>query len=642
VTSTAGRTALAAGLLTMALAPVSPAHADEAPRAEAAAAKSRLKSFRSCADLVGYARRHAPTVVGQGTVPAPTGSAPTPRPVSQAPSRGGEAPTAQTPAESQRDYSTTNVQEAGIDEPDIVKTDGERIFAIAGGRLHAVDASSFPRLLGSLQLEGYGQEMFLRRGRVLVISVPAGGIPVERPVAVAPAPVRAASILPPWIAETVLTEVDVRNPAGMRVLSTQRVEGSYLAARARGSAARIVVASTPRALPALERSRTSAARTRVQGWTPSSVYRRRGRRPKTSRLVPCREVRRPPTFSGLDVVTVLTVDLARGLPSVDADSVIGGGDTVYASDRSLYVATQRWVDPQTPASRLPSGSITAIHRFATSKARETDYRASGEVPGYLLNQWSLSEHRGVLRVASTAQPAWWSGGNGSSRSSVTVLDERDGRLVQIGRVGNLGRGERIYAVRFIGDVGYVVTFRQVDPLYTLELSTPSRPRVAGELKLLGYSAYLHPMGGDLLLGLGQDATSEGRLLGTQLSLFDVSDAANPRRLQQKALGSGSSSEAEYDHHAFLYWSPSKLAVLPLQSSSGDGAQSFQGAVGFRVDRAAISEAGRIAHDEEGFGYPVRRAIVVGDRLFTLSDRGVVASNLGSLAKLSWTSFPSPG
>jgi uncharacterized secreted protein with C-terminal beta-propeller domain len=209
-------------------------------------------------------------------------------------------------------------------------------------------------------------------------------------------------------------------------------------------------------------------------------------------------------------------------------------------------------------------------------------------------------------------------------------------------VGGLGKGERVYAVRFIGDKGYVVTFRQVDPLYTLDLSTPSRPAVLGELKIQGYSAYLHPLGDDLLLGVGQDATAEGRTLGTQLSLFDVADPRRPVRLRQHALGS-SWSEAEWDHHAFLWWGPSRLAVLPVMANAD---KPFAGAVGFRVSRGGIDEVGRVAHAGETAGgrsgqvqvMPVNRSLVVGDTLYTVSSAGVKAVSLGSFADRGWVAF----
>ena len=164
----------------------------------------------------------------------------------------------------------------------------------------------------------------------------------------------------------------------------------------------------------------------------------------------------------------------------------------------------------------------------------------------------------------------------------------------------LGKGERIYAVRFLGDAGYVVTFRQVDPLYTLDLSRPGTPRVVGELKIPGYSAYLHPVGEDLLIGVGQDATAEGRQLGTQVSLFDVSNLASPARLDQRKLAAAGSSEAEWDHHAFLWWAPAKLAVIPLRviwsasTRMPSGVRRRRSALDRRPRRRASPSAGRCA------------------------------------------------
>jgi uncharacterized secreted protein with C-terminal beta-propeller domain len=264
---------------------------------------------------------------------------------------------------------------------------------------------------------------------------------------------------------------------------------------------------------------------------------------------------------------------------------------------------------------------TAIHAFDSTDPLRTEYRATGLVKGHLLNQWSLSEHAGVLRVASTELPTWWSGSTQTeSESFVTTLREHGGALVQAGRVGGLGHGERVYAVRFMGDQGYVVTFRQVDPLYTLDLSDPGRPRVQGELKILGYSAYLHPLGGDLLLGIGQDATDQGQLLGTQMSVFDVANPRLPRLLHRQQLGGW--SEAEWDHHAFLYWGPERLAVLPTQV----------GAAGFRVGRLGIEPVGTVEH-------ATRRAVVVRDVLYAISEAGVQASDLRTFVPVGLVAFP---
>jgi uncharacterized secreted protein with C-terminal beta-propeller domain len=180
-------------------------------------------------------------------------------------------------------------------------------------------------------------------------------------------------------------------------------------------------------------------------------------------------------------------------------------------------------------------------------------------------------------------------------------------------------------VRFAGDVGYVVTFRQIDPLYTLDLANAERPRVLGELKLAGYSAYLHPIGDDLLLGVGQDASDQGRPLGTQLSLFDVSDLRKPARLAAGSVGPGW-SEAESDHHAFLYWPRTGLVVIPFD----------QGAAAFRVGRAGVAQLGRIRQPGAG---TIRRSLVVGDSVVTVSDAGVAANSLSTLAEQGWAAFP---
>ncbi|MBA2555825.1 MAG: beta-propeller domain-containing protein, partial [Chloroflexi bacterium] len=271
--------------------------------------------------------------------------------------------------------------------------------------------------------------------------------------------------------------------------------------------------------------------------------------------------------------------------------------------------------------------------------------------------FSMSEHEGHLRVATTDGSAGWQGDDRgpSSESYVTVLREDDGELVRIGRVDGLGRGERIYAVRFLGDLGYVVTFRETDPLYVVDLADPTRPALRGELKIPGYSSYLHPMGEGLLIGVGQDATLSGQTRGTQISIFDVSDPTDPKRLHQHTL-EGGSSEAEYDHHAFLYWPETGQLVLPVESweQRPSGAEKLTtGAAVFAVsDTAGIDRAGQISHQgrgsdaavgsedrwEEDWMARIRRSLVIGHRLYTMSDRGLLVSDLETLADVEWLGF----
>ena len=203
-------------------------------------------------------------------------------------------------------------------------------------------------------------------------------------------------------------------------------------------------------------------------------------------------------FSGLGMLSIVTVDFDKGLGAAQSLSLMADAQIVYGSQDSLYVATQKWFDPELrgrPSS--PDGADDRDRPLRRSRIPDvTTFAGSGEVPGYLLNQFSLSEQGGYLRVASTSRPIWW-GPVGSaiplSQSYVTVLELSGGVLAPVRQVSGLGQGEQITSVRFIGNTGYVVTYRQVDPLYTIDLSTPTAPRVAGELDLAGYSAYLHPV-----------------------------------------------------------------------------------------------------------------------------------------------------
>ena len=576
-----------------------------------------LHSMRSCAHLRSFLRRHGsshpPIAVGVGAgVVAEDGAA--------APSAGGEVTTGTVD-------SPTNLQEEGVDEPDIVKTAGDTILSVDGTALRAVGANGGrPVLLDRLELsDGRDSspvseyELLVVGDRLLAIGASYGFVAVEA----TGGDVISPTVGYPGEPQTVLTEVDISDPSALRVVRTMSLEGSYVSARLTGSTVRLASSSYP-SEPTAEKGHGRAMLPRYTLTDERTGAERDGK------LVRCRAVDRPSRFAGSGMLTVLTIDLDRGLPAIDADTVLTDGQIVYGSPTSLYVATERWGEPDGSGSQ----ASTELHRFDVSAPDAPEYVASGRVTGYMLSQWSMSEHEGVLRVASTSLPPWDPDGSaqGESESFVTALATDGDRLRHVGRVGGLGRGEDIYAVRFVGEAGYVVTFRQIDPLYVIDLSDPTDPRAVGELKIPGYSAYLHPVGPGLLLGVGRDVSADGVPGGVLVSLFDVSDPAHPVRIDRESFGRSSSSEVEYDHHAFSWFADHALAAVPIDSYSADpyaAGGDVHGFVGLRVSPGSVDPLGRVARPETDT--PVRRTLELGGRLYAIGAGAIGAYDPATLA-----------
>ncbi|HUP84763.1 MAG TPA: beta-propeller domain-containing protein [Acidimicrobiales bacterium] len=603
---------------------------------------SSLTAFDACDDLLTYLRKEAAEIVGpygfggamRGDVVAldsavTTMAAAAPMAAAGRATAGSEEDASVAQPVAGTDFSATNVQEEGVDEPDLVKTDGKRLVTIAGGRLRIVDLTGGePRLAASLRLDdsGYLQgDLLLHGDHVLVLRQ------AQPAYELAPSPVAGDGVAPgrPFRQpsgklRTDVTVVDIADISAPKVIKVLSIDGSLVASRMVAGVARLVVRSGPPDLPflfpsgseesiavATEANKKVVAESTLEQWLPSFAEDAGSRR----RLADCRDVRRPKEFSGVGMLSVLTVDADDPRPG-PAATVVGAGELVYASAANLYVTSTVW---QADATERVATTTTDIHKFGIGDKVRTTYEASGRIKGRLLNAFSMSELDGNLRVASTD--------DATQESAVTVLHQNDGALEQIGAVGGLGKGERIYAVRFLGDRGYVVTFRQTDPLYVLDLADPAAPVVKGELKIPGYSAYLHPVGDHRLIGIGQEASDSGRVQGTQVSLFDVADPADPKRLANAVIPYGR-SEAESDHHAFLWWARTGLVMVPVQSYQ-DGSS---GAVGFTVAGDAITELG---HIEPRDRQPARRSIVLGDRILLVSDSALEARELTTLAERSW-------
>jgi hypothetical protein len=551
------------------------------------------------------------------------------------------APTPETPDQAPvqgEDYSGTNTQELGVDEGDIVETDGDHVYVANTDGLRVVSVAD-AEVVAEPELPQGSHQLLLDGDRLLVVTSSWSGAP-----------------------DTIVSLYDVGDPTDPVLLRRPHLEGGVVATRSIDGVARLVISTSfDQRLPfvqpnqfgldedtALARNKKIIAESTVEDWLPRWFDEADdGSFGPMSQVLPCETVAAPPDFAGLGLTWIASFDLGgEGTPAGSA-GIVSTGDTVYASTDNLYVATRNWdwqwggpvpmpVEPMPLDSESapisapienPGPPPTLIHQFRLDEGTAATYVASGQVEGRLLNQFAMSEYNGDLRVATTSDDTGEFGDQ--SESTVYVLRPEGDELRQISSVGGLGRDEQIYAVRFIENLAYVVTFRQIDPLYVIDLTDPANPVEAGELKIPGYSAYLHPVGEGLLLGVGQDATDEGRTTGTQLSLFDVSDSTNPQRIS--TLPIGGYSEVEWDHKAFLYWPADGTIVLPVSPGWSDCgpeedclakglAGAGGGAVVAELDGRELRARGVISHSSpsrSGCWNPLQRSIVIDDELVTV-------------------------
>ncbi len=618
------------------------------------------------------------------------------------------AGTASTPsnASSQgQDYSTTNDQEAGVDEPDMVKTNGQLMVILRQQPqgLQVVDVSgSTPVLDGFLALPQFAEldGMFLvGQDAVVIGSVVSPSQPVNYASGSGPAPlpysppgqvnpggpmvpaptIARLPLLPVGVgaSSTDVVVVNLADPQAPSVVSTFSFQGQEQGARLINGQVVLALTNQPR-LPwvyassgtsGAQRAATAANRALIEAskasdWLPSTtVTTGRGKSAKTvTRAASCTGTYHTEMGSGLGTVSVVSLDPTSEAPGSEV-TVLGNAENVYVSTTQLYVATTAWqfqsgwTCPPTPFAACPmepadvpanpvSDDITTdIYGFDISNPSDPQYIGSGSVPGTLIGQYAMSEYDGYLRVATTVgepTPAPVDGGAAPAQLSdnvVSVLQPQNSALVTVGKLDGLGSGEKIYSVRFEGDLGYVVTFNQVDPLYVIDLSNPVKPALAGQVSLSGYSSFLQPLSAGLLLGVGQAVDQTLAPQGLQVEVFNVSDPASPSLVSQQQLGNGASSAAEYDPHALLWWPQSNLLVLPVNDYSGSGPSSAAD-VWTVGSSGTLDQVGTLAQPgNSDSGYPeIERAVIVGTDVYTLSEQGLMVNDISSLSQVAWLPY----
>lgn len=575
------------------------------------------------------------------------------------------------------DYSTTNTQVLGVDEADFVKNDGGTIYVLARNELVVFDAWPVSDLeeVARLPIEGEPRRLFLHEDRLVVYSrIGAAG------TAAATCTYGYACRSSSEGGSTKAFVYDVSQPAEPVLLKSYAYSGAYLSSRRIGNSVYTVVHDSARPvqvpvtdlslnalelnvleaqyaekLDSIDRAVDEVATEDFLPWLNEAST----DRSVSSAKPTCDHALVSGASLGTSFISIVGFDLAR-LDEPRGTLVASKPGFVYASADALYLtvdgvdgADSTFSSYAGYANRAAEDRST-VHKFALA-ATEAIYAGSQAIHGHVLNQFSMDEHDGVLRVATSS--GWVP--DPATSSNVTTLAERGGEFTVLGELRGLAPTEDIRSVRFDGDRGFVVTFKKTDPLYAIGLADPLQPTVLGELKIPGFSTYMHLLDADHLLAVGFDADDHGSFAyfqGIQVQIFDVTDLTDPRLLHKTVLGTrGSGSEALMNHLAFNYFPSRGVLALPATVCGGgdDGRYAdtlqFSGLVVFDVSvQNGISERGRLPfvdlQNEPTIGAAgncsqwwtnssslVKRSIFLDDYAIALSETWLKAAALDDLA-----------
>ena len=573
--------------------------------------------------------------------------------------------------------SGTTVQEAGVDEDDLIKTDGNVIYTLvrtsdpgtgkssgkvnlqrrrADGSLDAATAVVLPSSADSFaQVRG----LYLAASAQRVAVLGESQVVFDYCSGTRPCPALSVLPYPPMATQSsvVIDMVDVSNASAPATLPRISIDGRLVGSRLIGNLLYVVTQHSPQlAIDALPASATEADRqaliTRMAATDVLPTIRigtgaAQPLLPETDCYVQAKNA-----SLGLEVTAVTVFNLQSSTGQRASRCFIGGVEALYMSNTTLYLATTRYnYDASAPNIRFAPQTSTDIHKFALS-GLVIDYRGSGTVDGHLGWDWEkrsyrMSEWNGDLRVLTfTGETGWVTLNNASdpkltpSPATLTVLREQasDKSLQTVGKLPNAQRtaaigkpNEQVYAVRLLGNRGYVVTFRRSDPLYVLDLSVPTDPKTVGELMVAGFSDYLFPITDGLLLGVGKDANDKGVVGGVKAALFDVSNPAKPTQTDSKVFGErGSVSGLDYGRHGIDMLARGNVTRvgLPLFVANSNFASSQRGLQRLEIDTTAktfnvkpMLKAGALTQDLSG-----DRSVQIGEQVYYFADGTVTAAN----------------
>lgn len=549
------------------------------------------------------------------------------------------------------DFSQTNIQVEGVDEPDIVKTDGTYLYIVANSTVYILRAYPAEQAKVLSKIPGdndtYITTMFIYKDYLVVL-----GTRYIYPVY----PEEKNDI---WWSGTERTTVGIYNIFDRNhpvLMTSVEVDGAYVDARMINDFVYLIATEyTYDIIQVSEGNETF----RIPAITINNV----------TENISAESIYYVDLPEPVETMThVLAVNITTGAVT-QKSFLIGYAQNMYVSKNNIYLTSTHYHYPSFLGVRTVGNEqeTTILHKISINKDN-ISYVAQGEVPGHVLNQFSMDEYNGFFRIATTVGYLWST--ETPSKNNVYILDEN---LDRVASVEDIAPGETIYSARFMGDRAYLVTFKKIDPFFTLDLSDPYQPKILGKLKIPGYSDYLHPYDENHIIGIGKntvEATAEEKewrdldfawYQGVKIALFDVSDFENPKEIAKVVIGDrGTSSSALYDHKAFLFDREKQLLVIPIDLYEIDedikqqhhnytgniyGEFTFQGVYVYHLSiEGGFEYQGRITHLSEedmlksGF-YPlyeasIFRSLYIDNLLYTVSGRMVKINDLENLSEIS--------